>query len=85
MTTATSEGKVENGVNVEALLGAREALTNAPYSPAWQAASPPVLRQWRRIAKSSCARYRQRSKPAWTFVASSAPTAKCVMASMALR
>jgi uncharacterized OsmC-like protein len=30
MTTATSEGKVENGVNVEALLGAREALTNAP-------------------------------------------------------
>ena len=30
MTTATSEGKVENGVNVEALLGAREAVTNAP-------------------------------------------------------
>ena len=30
MTTATSEGKVENGVNVEALMGAREALTNAP-------------------------------------------------------
>ena len=30
MTTAKSEGKVENGVNVEALLGAREAITNAP-------------------------------------------------------
>jgi uncharacterized OsmC-like protein len=30
MTTATSEGKVDNGVNVEALLGAREAVTNAP-------------------------------------------------------
>ena len=30
MTTATSESKVDNGVNVEALLGAREALTAAP-------------------------------------------------------
>ena len=30
MTTATSESKVDNGVNVEALLGAREAVTNAP-------------------------------------------------------
>ena len=30
MTKATREGKVENGVNVEALLGAREAVTNAP-------------------------------------------------------
>ena len=30
MTTDTSEGKVKNGVNVEALLGAREAVTNAP-------------------------------------------------------
>ena len=30
MATATNEGNVKNGVNVEALLGAREALTNAP-------------------------------------------------------
>jgi len=30
MATATNEGSVKNGVNVEALLGAREALTNAP-------------------------------------------------------
>jgi uncharacterized OsmC-like protein len=30
MTAATSEAKVDNGVNVEALMGAREALTNAP-------------------------------------------------------
>lgn len=30
MTAATSETKVDNGVNVEALMGAREALTNAP-------------------------------------------------------
>ena len=30
MTTATSTTTVDNGVNVEALLGAREALTNAP-------------------------------------------------------
>jgi uncharacterized OsmC-like protein len=30
MTTATLEKPVNNGVNVEALLGAREALTNAP-------------------------------------------------------
>ena len=30
MTTATTENPVDNGVNVEALLGAREALTEAP-------------------------------------------------------
>ena len=30
MTTATTENPVDNGVNVEALLGAREALTDAP-------------------------------------------------------
>jgi uncharacterized OsmC-like protein len=30
MTTATSESTVKNGVNVAALIGAREALTNAP-------------------------------------------------------
>ena len=30
MATTTSENKVNNGVNVEALLGAREALTEAP-------------------------------------------------------
>jgi len=30
MTTATTAKPVDNGVNVEALLGAREALTNAP-------------------------------------------------------
>ncbi len=30
MTTATSESKVDNGVNVEALMGAREALAKAP-------------------------------------------------------
>ena len=30
MTTTTTETTIDNGVNVEALLGAREALTNAP-------------------------------------------------------
>ena len=30
MSTATTENPVDNGVNVEALLGAREALTDAP-------------------------------------------------------
>ena len=30
MTTTTTERQVNNGVNVEALIGAREALTEAP-------------------------------------------------------
>ena len=30
MTATTTEKQIDNGVNVEALLGAREALTQAP-------------------------------------------------------
>lgn len=50
MSTATAERPVNNGVNVEALFGAKDTLANAPKAAKfkWRASSVPIsLRIWR--------------------------------------
>jgi hypothetical protein len=137
-----TQKSVDNGVNVEALLGAREALSNAPeaarfkwratvkwvngthsrstvegfyglgaeqkhrtpfsfeadhpeiFASADHGATPVELvlaglascltagvAAVAQMRKSSCARFPQGSKRAWTFAAFSAPTRMCAMAS----
>jgi len=146
MATTTTGKPINNGVNVDALLGAREALTKAPEAAQfkWRATvnwvngthsrstvegfyglggeqkhktlftfdadHPEVFASEdkgatpveivlaglasclplaslpsRRCARSSCARCPRRSKPEWTFAASSAPTATCATGSTASR
>src|SRR5919198_160393 len=81
MTTSV----VDNGVNVEALLGARDAFADAPEIAQFQsrsaAASPQASRPWHSSGRSSFARCRPASPPRWTFTASSGPTPTSATAS----